>query len=299
MPQPPSGPVLVTGASTGIGRAIAEHLAAKNHPVIAGARKDADLDALGKISNVTPIRLDVTRAGDVTQVAGWIRDSGRGLFGLVNNAGIGTMGPLVEMSIDELYRSSRVNVDGMHRMVGAMFPFLRESHGRIVNISSIAGFLVEPFFGSYNMSKHAVEAYTDLLREEIAPFGVRVSSIEPGNFQSNIYANGVALMGDPARVKAQWEHSLYRDQLLQAFDSIANDPEVLYRTGHPKPTRVAEAVAHALESPEPRPRYAVCSKKEADAVFDRMLTILREVNDSQPRPLTTAELVARVEKSMA
>jgi NAD(P)-dependent dehydrogenase (short-subunit alcohol dehydrogenase family) len=296
MPEPLSGPVLVTGASSGIGRAIVEHLAAAGRPVFAGARKKSDLEALGRLPNVVPLRLDVTRPAEVGEAANEIRDAGHGLFGLVNNAGVGTIGPLVEISVEELHRASNVNLDGMHRMVGAMFPFLREAHGRIVNVSSTAGFLVEPFFGPYNISKHEVEAYTDLLREEVRPFDVRVSSIEPGSFQSNLFANGTALMGDA--VREQWERSIYRDQLVPTWDAMVSDPEILYRRGLPRPTPVAEAVSHALYSPEPKSRYLVCTKEEADAVVDRILALLRELNEQQPHGLTKSELVARLEKSM-
>ncbi len=181
-----SGPVLVTGASTGIGREIVNLLSTGGHPVLAGARKETELESLGRLPGVTPVRLDVTRAGDVARVADQIRESGRGLHGLVNNAGIGNAGPLVEISVEDLHQSFSVNVDGLHRMVGAMFPFLRESRGRIVNISSINGFLPAAFFGPSVISKFAVEAYTDVLREEVSDLGVRVSSVEPGGFTSSI-----------------------------------------------------------------------------------------------------------------
>lgn len=296
MPDSVAGLILVTGASTGIGRAITERLASAGLPVLAGARKEKDLEALRQLPNVTPLRLDVTNPDDVLRAASSIRSSGAGLSALVNNAGVGTMGPLVEITVDELHRASSVALDGMHRMVGAMFPFLRESRGRIVNISSVAGFLVEPFFGPYNLSKHEVEIYSDLLREEVAPFGVKVISVEPGAFQTNIYANGVAAMGDG--VRARWERSIYRDQLLAAWDRIVDDPDVLYRRALPKPDAVADAVARALSAKEPRPRYLVCSREEAEAIVDRMFGLLREMRELESLGLTRAELRARFEKAL-
>lgn len=198
MPRPPrmlepeSRPVLVTGASTGIGRAITEQLSASGSRVLAGARKESDLAALNRLPEVTPVRLDVTRSEDVARVAAQIRDSGHGLYGLVNNAGIASLSPLVETSVEELHRIFAVNLEGMHRMVCALFPFLRESKGRIVNISSVGGILIDTFLGPYGISKHAVEAYTEILREEVAAFGVRVSAVEPGAFQSELVSNATA-----------------------------------------------------------------------------------------------------------
>jgi NAD(P)-dependent dehydrogenase (short-subunit alcohol dehydrogenase family) len=288
------GAILVTGASTGIGRAIVELLSSDNHPILAGARKDADLRALGEIPNVTPIRLDVTREADVAEAANKIRDSGRGLYGLVNNAGIGNAGPLVELSVEELHRSFAVNVDGMHRMVRGMFPFVRESKGRIVNISSVNGFVAEPFFGPYVISKFAVEAYTETLRREVGDFGIKVSVVEPGGFRSNIFAN--ALEPNEAELRKKWESSLYRDQLLGYLNEMFSSRDAMYVADRPPPTPVAEAVRHALFSPEPKARYLVGSKEEVDITLDRVLTALRQLNESQPHSLSSTELVERLQK---
>ncbi len=133
-----------------------EHLSAGGHTVLAGARKQADLAALQRLPRVTPIRLDVTRSEDVAMVAATLRDSGKGLYGLVNSAGIASLSPLLETSVEELHRVQAVNLDGVHRMVCATFPFLRESKGRIVNISSIGGILTDTFLGPYGISKHAL-----------------------------------------------------------------------------------------------------------------------------------------------
>jgi NAD(P)-dependent dehydrogenase (short-subunit alcohol dehydrogenase family) len=295
--NPPTSPVLVTGASTGIGRSVVERLSASGHPVVAGARKDSDLEALRGLPNVSPVRLDVTRSGDVTRVAAQIRKSHQGLYGLVNNAGNGVIGPLAESSVEDLHRALAVNFDGMHRMVAGMFPFLRESRGRIVNISSINGFLTEPLFGGYCISKFAVEAYTDTLREEVRPLGIRVSSVEPGAFQSRIYANGLAAMGDQFRRAWEKSDSVYRDQVLRALDELS-DPVVLNRTNLPKPTPVAEAVDHALFAEDPKPRYLVGSKDETDAVVSRVLTTLRQLNEHHPHSLSANELVVRLQKTL-
>jgi len=290
-------PVLVTGASTGIGRAIVENLSAGGHPVLAGARKESDLKALGQLPDVTAVRLDVTHAEDVARVADQIRDSRLGLHGLVNNAGIGNMGPLVEISVEELHRSFAVNVDGMHRMVGGMFPFLRESKGRVVNISSVNGIVPAPFYGPYVISKFAVEAYSDVLRAEVASFGIKVSSVEPGGFRSNIFAN--ALEGKEAQLRRRWNESIYRDILLGELNEVLSSKEALYRANLPVPTPVAEAVNHALFSSDPKARYLVGDPEEVDATLERVLTTLRQLNEQQPHSLSTEELVTKLEKILS
>jgi NAD(P)-dependent dehydrogenase (short-subunit alcohol dehydrogenase family) len=293
----PAGPVLVTGASSGIGKIVVENLSASGHSVIAGVRKESDFAALERLPKVKPIRLDVTRSEDVTRAAEMIRDSGEGLYGLVNNAGIASMGPLVETSLDDLHRVFAVNFDGLHRMVSALFPFLRESKGRIVNISSVGGILVETFLGSYGISKHAVEAYTEILREEVAAFGIHVSAIEPGAFRSELVAKSAASEG--ALSRSDFEKSIYRDVLLPAFDSFTSTPEALHRLDLPEPTPVAEAVADALFSSEPKARYLVADKETSERVIDRVLTILRELNERQPNTVSTPELVERLKKALS
>jgi len=289
-----TGPVLVTGASTGIGREIVKLLSTGGRSVLAGARKESDLEELGHLPGVTPVRLDVTRADDVVRVAEEVRDSGSGLYGLVNNAGIGNAGPLVELSVEELHASFSVNVDGLHRVVRGLFPFLRESRGRIVNISSINGFVPSAFFGPYVISKFAVEAYSDVLRGELSDYGVQVSSVEPGAFRSSIFANYFATR--EVELRAKWEKSIYRDQLLGFLDETVGSKDVLYRTNLPSPAPVAEAVRHALYSNDPKPRYLVGSKEEVEITIDRVLTTLRQLNEDQPHSYSTAELVARLEK---
>jgi short-subunit dehydrogenase len=214
MPEEEAGPILVTGASTGIGWEIVKPLSTGGHPVLAGARKESDLEALGNLAGVTPVRLDVTRAVDISRVADQIRDSKRGLYGLVNNAGIGNAGPLVEISVEELHESIAVNLDYLHRVVGGIFPFLRESRGRIVNISSVNGFVPTSFFGPYVISKFAVEAYTDVLREEVSELGVKVSSVELGAFSSNIFANYIE--PHEAEMREKWEKPIYQ---ISCWDS--------------------------------------------------------------------------------
>jgi NAD(P)-dependent dehydrogenase (short-subunit alcohol dehydrogenase family) len=286
-------PVLVTGASSGIGRATVELLSSLGFPTFAGARKQADLDSLKRLVNVTPLSLDVTRPEDVRRAAAIVRESGRGLYGLVNNAGITNMGPLAEMTVEELHQVLAVNLDGVHRMVNAMFPFLRESRGRVVNVSSIGGFLVEPLLGPYFISKHAVEAYTDVLREEVAPLGVHVVTVEPGDFQSSIFENGLTRFGDEIRRKWTGSDSVFREQVFHTLEFLEKRRN---RIEFPLPLPVAEAVANALVLDDPKPRYLVGTPTEARRVVDRLLSLAYEVNSSHPAGMSHEELVRSLDK---
>ena len=173
----PKRAILVTGASTGIGRNIAETLAASGYFVYAGARKPADLDALDEIPNIQAIRLDVTRQDEIDAAVETVRAGGKGLYGLVNNAGVATAGPIVEIDEDELAWILDVNLMGVFRVTKAFAPLIIESKGRISNISSISGVISNRFWAAYQMSKHALEAYTDTLALELALFDVKVSAI--------------------------------------------------------------------------------------------------------------------------
>ena len=178
--------VLVTGATTGIGRAIAERLAAGGVFVYAGARKDADMAALNRIDNIMAVRLDVTKQDQIDAAVEMIREEGRGLWGLVNNAGVNVVAPMIEASESDFRFLFDVNVFGVYRVTKAFAPLIVESEGRIVNISSISGVLSGPGYGMYAGSKHALEAMTDATAGELGEFGVHVAAVNPGNFASEI-----------------------------------------------------------------------------------------------------------------
>lgn len=150
-------PVLVTGASTGLGRAICEFLASNGHSVYAGVRKKRDFEELSKLPRVVSLQLDVTKPEEVEGAVKQVNEMKRGLHGLVNCAGVAGIGPLLDTPVEELNRVLGVNLIGVHRMIHAFGPLLVESHGRIVNISSIGGFLVDTWLGPYGTSKHALE----------------------------------------------------------------------------------------------------------------------------------------------
>jgi NAD(P)-dependent dehydrogenase (short-subunit alcohol dehydrogenase family) len=159
--------VLVTGASSGIGRRITEVLAEHGHFVYAGARKAEDLAELDRMENVEALRLDVTVQADIDAAVTRITEAGRGLHGIVNNAGVVVVTPMNEAPESDIDFVFDVNVYGPYRINKAFAPLLVESKGRTTTIGSISGFLTWPRGGIYTMSKHAVEAYTDTLAAEI------------------------------------------------------------------------------------------------------------------------------------
>src|SRR4051812_41915524 len=172
--------VLVTGASSGIGRATAELLGARGHRVLAGVRGESDL-------RVPTVQLDVTDAGQVDALRALE------LGGLVNNAGIAVTGPLEFMPLDELRRQLEVNTVAQLAVTQACLPALRRTRGRIVNVSSIAGRVALPLYGPYAASKFALEALSDALRRELRGSGVDVALVEPGAIATPIWERSLAV----------------------------------------------------------------------------------------------------------
>ena len=263
--------VLVTGASSGIGRRITERLAARGFFVYAGARAQTDLDALNAIRNVQAVRLDVTKPGDISAAVETITKAGRGLYGVVNNAGVVSVAPLLEITDQELEFVLDVNLMGPVRITRAFAPLLLEAKGRVVNISSLNGIVASPMIGAYSMSKHGIEAYGDGLAAELARFGVRVSLIEPGNYGSEIGRNMLARM-DTAVVKG----SRFEAQMRAAIRSIGSFEN------NPPPDDVADAVFDALSSPNPRMRYMVVpAANQAAIAIRKVIEELVQLNDGQ------------------
>ena len=248
--------VLVTGASTGIGRKVTERLAAGGYFVYAGARKDSDLEALGTIENVQAVRLDVTKAEDITAAVTTIDKAGRGLYGLINNAGVGTQGSLVDSRDDEFELTMRVNAFGPWHVTKAFAPLIVAAKGRIATTSSVSGILAGANLTSYAMSKHAVEAFTDSLAAEMAPLGVHVSVVEPGFYNTEIVKSAVRRLG------GQYAHL---NDFLSRFE---------------EPDDVAVAFEHALSDPRPRRRYLVVPMEDqARRTIQKQIAQLVELNE--------------------
>ncbi len=283
--------VLVTGASSGIGRKITETLAANGYYVYAGARKPEDLQALNAIANVQAVKLDVTAAADITAAVESIRRGGRGLYGVVNNAGVAAMAPLIEMDERELTSLFDVNVFGPYRVTKAFAPLLIESKGRVVNISSISGILSGPLLGAYSMSKHAVEAYGDALAAEVARFGMKVSLIEPGNYRSEIGRNTVAQI---ERAVAARPDSPYQAQMKNMVTAMAA------YDSYPEPDEVAKAALHALSDPNPRMRYMVVpAARQGEVTIRKAIEELAQLNQAHPFSYERDVLVKMLDEALA
>jgi len=242
--------VLVTGASTGIGLATTQYLAAKGMHVFAGARKLEALESLAQNPNVTPLKLDVTNAEDIKQARKIIEEKAAGLFALVNNAGIGKGGPLMDVSVDDLRAQFEVNLFGVHQITQAVFPLLLKAKGRIVMMSSDSGFFATPFFGPYCSSKFALEGYADSLRREITPYGVKVIIIEPGRITTPIWDKG----------------EKYLEQYADSFFAVEAKAIGEYairkgKTAGLAPTEVAKTVYQVLTILNPKLRYIVAKNK--------------------------------------
>ena len=172
--------ILVTGAGSGFGKAAAIELASRGHAVIATTETIEQADALrAEQPSLTTMKLDVTSADDVAQVAALEVDV------LINNAGMGVMGPMATVPMDKVRAVFEVNVFGMVAMSQAVIPGMKErGWGRIINVSSVAGILASPLTSPYAMTKHAVEAFTKSLRGELAPHGIDVTKVNPGPYNT-------------------------------------------------------------------------------------------------------------------
>jgi len=275
--------VLITGASTGIGRHLAEALAGDGYHVYAGARKDKDLEELNAIDNITAVRLDVTSQAQVDAAVALVKESGTGLWGLVNNAGIGGGGFIADTPIDDQNFVYRVNVEGVYRTTQAFAPLVIESKGRIITTGSIAGTVSWPGGSAYSGSKHWIEAFTDSLAGEMAQHGVGASVVEPGNYKSNIRRSSVG------RALNQVEASggEVTEEMKQRYEQTA-ERELSYK----EPDEVTEAFMHALFSEEPLLRYMVVpNKQEAEMTIRTKLTELTQLNTWSPHAYSRDELV--------
>ncbi|HEX9908479.1 MAG TPA: SDR family oxidoreductase [Thermoplasmata archaeon] len=251
------GPVLVTGASTGIGKAITEALSQRECEVYATARKDADLKKLRKLNHVNAVKLDVTNLQDAKRLASRIRKEEGRLHGLVNNAGIGVLWPLAETEVEDLHSMFDVNVYGVHRVTRSMLPLVIKSRGRIVNISSVVGLCSMPFLGAYEMSKHAIEAYSDALSAELDKYHVKVSIIEPGNFRSMIVKNASSIARSMA---VTHQPTIMKSEVKDILAGYGGDVKECEKRS--PPNKVVNAVIDALFSETPRRRYVVVPKEE-------------------------------------
>jgi short-subunit dehydrogenase len=244
--------ILITGATTGIGRHAALHLAKKGHPVIATGRKAeplATLKAEATGTRLETLLLDVTDAKSVAAAAVEVDKltAGRGLDALVNNAGYGLPGPLEELTDGELRAQFETNVFGLMAVTRAFLPKMRaRGNGRIVNVSSIGGRVTFPMMGAYHATKYAVEAISDALRRELGAFGMEVSVIEPGPIRTEFANRSLAEL-------PKWKPESPYAAVYERAKAISeySDRQAF------GPQHTTRAIEHALVSRRPRVRYVV------------------------------------------
>jgi NAD(P)-dependent dehydrogenase (short-subunit alcohol dehydrogenase family) len=258
--------VVVTGASSGIGRASALRLARAGWRVYGGVRSAVDADELRELG-IAPVELDVTDAAQIAAVAAAV---GPELDGVVDNAGIAIAAPLELVPLDELRHQLEVNVVGQVAVLQALLPALRRARGRVVLMGSIGGRSALPFLGPYAASKHALEALADSLRVELRPFGIAVSIVEPGSIATPIWRKGadraqeLSAGFEPARA-ALYAPAVARFREVALSRGLGVDPDI-----------VAKAVEHALTASRPKARYLVGRDAHLRAWIERLPTRLRD-----------------------
>jgi NAD(P)-dependent dehydrogenase (short-subunit alcohol dehydrogenase family) len=251
-----SGAVVVTGASTGIGRATALDLDRKGYRVFAGVRKREDATSLSEEGSdrLTPITIDVAKQHSITAARTKVQEAvgEEGLVGLVNNAGVGGGGPIEFIDLDGFRETLEVNLVGQIAVTQAFLPLIREAKGTVVFIASIGGRIASPFLSPYNASKFALEALGESLRGEVAPWGIDVAVIEPGSIDTKIWEKGADTAAEQIEGLSPEARRLYGKQL-------ARFGEVLGETASRgiSPDKVAKAIHDAIESDKPKHRYLV------------------------------------------
>ena len=252
--------VVITGASTGIGRSAAEYLAERGWRVFAGVRKESDADALRAASAaILPIILDVTKPDQIERAVREIDMAlgGETLDGLVNNAGIAEMGPLGVQPMETFKWHFDVNVFGLLAVTQAMLPLLgmdetrTGSPGRIVNITSVGGKIASPFLGAYTATKHAVESMTDSLRRELIVYGIDAIAIGPGSVQTPIWGKAEEKSSSGPFDNTKWK------------EPIADFVETMTEGGAKglEPDVVSNIIERALSDKTPKARYAPVPNK--------------------------------------
>ncbi len=242
--------VLITGATAGIGKHVALHLARKGHKVFATGRNAAALARLldeAKGTALETLQLDVTDAASIAAAKDEVerRTGGAGLDVLVNNAGYGIAGPLEEVDESAVRAMFDTNVFGLVAVTRAFLPSMRRrGSGRILNVSSVGGRITFPLFGAYNATKYAVESLSDSLRYELAPFGVQVVLIEPGVIRSEFSDRSMSTLPKPGPESPYAAIYARADRIKEQADAQAVGPEC-----------IAEAIERAITARRPAARY--------------------------------------------
>jgi NAD(P)-dependent dehydrogenase (short-subunit alcohol dehydrogenase family) len=250
------GAIFITGAAKGIGEACALHFARLGWLTFAGVRREEDGQRLRQEAGekLIPLQVDVTKpeqvqaAGD--RIAAEVGEAG--LLGLVNNAGVAVAGPMEFTELEDIRWQFEVNYFGQIAVTQAVMPLLRKAKGRVVNMSSVSGRFVYPFFGPYAGSKHALEAFTDALRRELLPWGIEVISVEPGAIATPIWDTSLQSANQRTVKLTQQAHEYYGE----VFDRIRQGAMRSGTRGLPAQA-VADVVYKAITASRPKTRYVV------------------------------------------
>ena len=259
--------VLITGCSSGIGGCVAVGLKARGYRVFASARKDADVARLGD-EGFEAIKLDLRDADSIRAALDTLltRTGGK-LYGLFNNGAYGQPGAVEDVDTDSLRAQFETNFFGWHELTCRVLPIMRrQGYGRIIQNSSVLGFVALKWRGAYNASKFAVEGLTDTLRMELSGSGIHVSLIEPGPIESRFRENAY----EAFKANIDIENSPHREAYRRVQARLANDDETQPFTL--RGDAVLKKVVHALESKRPKPRYYVTVPTYALGFLRRVLS---------------------------
>ena len=282
--------VLITGATSGLGLKMTQTLAKNGFLVYAGARKDADMQRLEAMENVEAIKIDVTIQSQIDAAVKTVESKGRGLYGLINNAGVAIFGPIMEVDVAELEYQMNVNVFGPYRVTQAFAPLIIKSKGRIATTGSIAGIRATSFFGHYAMSKHAIEAFTEALSSEMSRFGVKVGVIEPGNYASQIGNTARKRIVDSDYWPSDSQFIQERTALMAGLSKVTEGKD---------PQDVADAALHFMSSENPKFRYMVTpDASQSESIIRSMIEKTLQLNEGHPYSLDGQTLVKMLEQQM-
>jgi NAD(P)-dependent dehydrogenase (short-subunit alcohol dehydrogenase family) len=258
---------IITGASTGIGAATARELARRGFHVLAGVRRDRDADAI-RGPDIEPLIIDITNPDHIRALAARVHGDpqGRAVRALVNNAAVAANAPVEVFAIDEWRRLFEVNLFGHIALTQTLLPALIRSKGRVVNISSVGGRIAMATYGPYAGAKFALEAVSDSLRREIAPFGVQVVVVEPGAVRTEMAGRAIAAAHELASIMTPEQNERYGGLVHAITAQAASFTE----SGLPADA-AAKVIANAVTARKPRTRYTVGRDAALLTVLARIL----------------------------
>jgi NAD(P)-dependent dehydrogenase (short-subunit alcohol dehydrogenase family) len=258
--------ILITGCSSGIGLASARMMKARGWEVFATARKSEDLERLKSVEGVHAVYLELADTRSIADcVASVLAATGGRLDAVFNNAAFGQVGAVEDLTADVLRHQMNVNLIGTHEITRLIIPSMRaQKYGRIVQCSSVLGFITGPYRGAYSASKYALEGLTDALRSELGGTGIHVSLIEPGPIRTKFLETALATL----KANIDREASPHRETYVRRIAAMEKGGKTTFKL---EPEAVALKLVHAVESPRPKIRYFVTKSTYLAAVVKRTL----------------------------